>query len=1713
MPPIVNLPFDKSFIAVQQPQFLQIHFTPRHTITPQLIDKVRYKIRLVEMSANNRNPNEVMQSTLLPFFETVVSQTVFVFGPGDPSLIEGRSYALQIQAIDVDGKDVFENNGYSQIVSFTYGSQCASPSEIEIKDTGGTSASVVWNEMTNARSYMVYYKKKSEKMFKTDVVFSNACLLTQLTPNEVYEVKVTATCSYNESESTDLVTFKTSDGTSAYNDWTGKCGNALPEINLSNSNPLILLQAGEIIEAADFKVRILASTGSNGLFSGTGLVTMPFSGPVPLPCTFENIRINSDKRMIAGKISLLQAPLELSNRSVQSLAKNWRSFFGENWNKNNQVIYDGVIDNIVLDEETGKIIISGSGGKQNLVKGKNYKVEDKQGKVFYISEGGVIVESEGPQTEPVVKVDITGEISPTELPAGMAKLFFYDEPSNGYDAFDISKLTDGSTYDKLECLDTAYNVGWHLAVTGESINVNAKFVQGSKIRCPLDSVFFIRSDGTRLPFLRDGMNFSITAKGRLHLYADAIWAVAKYSVDGKGTPKRWILGKINLINVDAKKPVVKLIPVNGVGIQVDGLDIMAQLKGIYGAYGVLPSVVQGTNLEVSGYSQDEETINAEASLLSNTYNSKLTQFISAYKAKYRYLTESDTSYFFLLNQSSENTDGFMRFGEQFGFLFLNNSSGLSARVLAHEFGHGKLYLEHPFGEDISRAGRTQNLMDYNVPQSLLNYKQWMAIHDPKFLNNLKTSITQKAIEGKIIKNKRRTLADLGIADSGYLKFVQPDGGLITLHSDSIGAIYFSMAYTGGKNEILSNTSKNSIGVVTSFIYKGVSYNSSVYGKQNFSGFYKGDDNFLLIDSFVYRNSKAGIHTIYAGIEKESCLLEICKGNYKYIHSPNRVIISTLTLINKEMLKSIQLKDECYEYFDEENLTEDARKWWQKSQININYKSNEGNCRRIVRLINDLGEEYKYYNVATYDALLKKFPKYYKPYSVNLDEPLKVDGLWSFENYLRLSMLSIAQQEKVFNKINDPEKVFDVLITMNDGVYNQLLLDIRVKALRLLASNGINEIMHIRGSGEETVAVKLINSTPDNQIDQMLDSLEFVKVNGLPLVQVLVDEIDDAVIGMGSDNYFKLMKALTRLVLHSSKVDEKIQQIEADPLKHTIFWSSHFINYGSKKEGDFVYSDIEMVDGKITFSQELVKSVSTHYVNGILYYDYDYSPTTTYTFDSPFDLIYFSNSSDVGMIDAFMQESSNGGLPLVPAVFLKYSDDKTFNQYAGKITAIAVDIATLATGPGIILKTAELARLTRYAATAYEVGNMVAAAGNLTLNLADMGNDTTYAKVVDRFNEVMGVIGLAQLSKTVIKQGVKSVPKIMSNVKTASKTFSKELAASYIASVIAIEADLVTLSKINIHADNILALRKRVCDDWIRVYGIQDYLKYVNKFRFMAYFGMKSFVKLAKNQSASIKIAWRNIDDKQGIWEGPGTNLYATAKAFASEAGDQMYDMVVGSNGFYVKFDLKTSRILLGETDGTYHAFAIIEDKIIENLKTSLVGKTQEETEAIMQYFMADHMVNLKTIVGISRRPILIGDKMFELSTEKVSTFLGSFDPHMEAFFKQIGNYKNIGIGVNKGQINALNMPNQYMYFSRTGEKLSNDEWWLIFNKQWLNDAISRKDDVYLVTPISPGLLVKIYKNKIPQTIFAYELKHLVVNGYKPINMTLDEFKVLELFFK
>lgn len=117
-PPIITYPQNETTVSVIEPQLLNINWIPPSISLPDL----RYRLEIVDLSDMQMNPYDAfLTGDFLFFYEEDIISNTFFYGMEYPLLLEGHEYAVRIAAYRLDGLLNVSNDGYSDIVTFTYG--------------------------------------------------------------------------------------------------------------------------------------------------------------------------------------------------------------------------------------------------------------------------------------------------------------------------------------------------------------------------------------------------------------------------------------------------------------------------------------------------------------------------------------------------------------------------------------------------------------------------------------------------------------------------------------------------------------------------------------------------------------------------------------------------------------------------------------------------------------------------------------------------------------------------------------------------------------------------------------------------------------------------------------------------------------------------------------------------------------------------------------------------------------------------------------------------------------------------------------------------------------------------------------------------------------------------------------------------------------------------------------------------------------------------------------------------------------------------------------------------------------------------------------------------------------------------------------------------------------------------------------------------------
>ncbi|WP_266202845.1 fibronectin type III domain-containing protein [Pontibacter kalidii] len=749
-PPVINQPFPDAKVTALFPQNLVFQWMPRHTASFNAAFNIVYRLRLVEVNPAGRDQNDAMRSSR-PLFETITHLTQYVYGPSEPQLVPGNTYALQVQALDADGKDAFVNQGYSEVVRFVYGEKCAVPISVLAQLQDKNSLQLSWAQLPMQQRYSVRYREanNSKAEWFEQEVYTTQFNARGLRPGATYEYQVKAACDYGYGDYTLAQQFTMPNEAVTTGDIV--CGEPSSVKAPTNKELLPLLQPGMVFFAGSFPVHVTEVQGGGERFTGRGTIGVPYLNKLNFAVEFKDIQINTDLKLINGKVSIAKQSLEQSqegvkqaitvapdeNGVVEAIASNGLptiidvavavpATLPTYHAKDKTVTFTGLINNGTSKEITIKL----KDGQPPLL------FQDKNGETYEVAQDG--------------KVTHKGKFSTAEMLAGggltnkllstdKATVAFMAAPDQKYglDLFQQSLASNSrykEAYQQVPTSQGSAYVSWKSVEAGAGDVVVAEITNAS---VDLDKLEFRTGKGDKLTSGRKGKQFTISLVGAPEGNDREIYAFYPTGTDGK---EGLNLGKLNIASFKKITKKVVIVPVNGAGEHLTAAAIRTHLNSIYKQAVVDWEVTTADNFMAytdgeDGWDLDRNGLDVGSSSMASAYTAEQKKLAGLYAKKHT--LQDKTYYLFLVNRFSDpGQKGYMVRGGQVGFVKVpSHDPETDAAVLltmAHELGHGAFNLQHTwevYGADTQ--GRTNNLMDYGLNLGTgLSYAQWKYMRNP-----------------------------------------------------------------------------------------------------------------------------------------------------------------------------------------------------------------------------------------------------------------------------------------------------------------------------------------------------------------------------------------------------------------------------------------------------------------------------------------------------------------------------------------------------------------------------------------------------------------------------------------------------------------------------------------------------------------------------------------------------------------------------------------------------------------------------------------------------------------------------------------------------------------------------------------------------------------------------------------------------------------------
>jgi len=378
------------------------------------------------------------------------------------------------------------------------------------------------------------------------------------------------------------------------------------------------------------------------------------------------------------------------------------------------------------------------------------------------------------------------------------------------------------------------------------------------------------------------------------------------------------------------------------------------------------------------------------------------------------------------------------------------------------------------------------------------------------------------------------------------------------------------------------------------------------------------------------------------------------------------------------------------------------------------------------------------------------------------------------------------QECSTAEINEGRKILQGLLAeANPERVTSIVNSYCMAAISGLTYGEIEKLFDIIASQEritehsEVALLRLMSGIKTTDYKRFYAHLE---ANGNKLLKHLIEEIDDASVNFLTDkkNYTNFIGALVWMFNHNpASIEDRWGKNEEDFAKRTLNLnpigydssnSKSISTYSSKyNEAKYIASTgkIELYD--VYKETSIIPSytiggavVSTKTKRELIT---EVSPLTP--------LIIVPDKDKLPLMKTALEGNDLGNeVYIVPAIFLKYGNDKIRNDYIEKGVITTLDVATIALSGGTALATK-----VHWVRRAWALVEVVGAVGNIVVNTQDIDPNSLLGQVVNSYNLAMGVIGIKNLGQAGYKFA-KNLPQATKELLQKKGNLRAQLVAYY-----------------------------------------------------------------------------------------------------------------------------------------------------------------------------------------------------------------------------------------------------------------------------------------------------------------------------------------------
>lgn len=399
-PPFLNLPQCESSTAITTPQNMMFQWTSMNLSSPNSFNNTLYDFELYEIHPSTQSPGNIIQ-TLPPIYQTTTSFTFVNYGITEPQLYVGSKYVWRVRARDQSNRDVFKNQGYSQLCTFTYGNTLSQLDSNLLKLTlQGTAltyrlAKYTWDSLSIYTSYQLEYRKQGTSNWFLVNTNTRNSIVNNLEPQNTYEARVKGINADGDGPWSNVVIITTP----AKPDIA--CGQSGIAPLMTNFKPLAFGKTSQVWNIGQFDMVVTQLDNPNnptGKYSGYGKIAIPFLLNTNLRGKFTNITVNEEMEVVQGKVEIV------SNGIDAWTANQWQAAY----HYDDTYIYNGCIDSIFVS--AGSITIMNCAGTSTTVP-NDYNggllIQDSNGNQWVVNSDGAVIPVVGGGLLPNSSVPLT----------------------------------------------------------------------------------------------------------------------------------------------------------------------------------------------------------------------------------------------------------------------------------------------------------------------------------------------------------------------------------------------------------------------------------------------------------------------------------------------------------------------------------------------------------------------------------------------------------------------------------------------------------------------------------------------------------------------------------------------------------------------------------------------------------------------------------------------------------------------------------------------------------------------------------------------------------------------------------------------------------------------------------------------------------------------------------------------------------------------------------------------------------------------------------------------------------------------------------------------------------------------------------------------------------------------------------------------------------